>query len=126
MRTRAWAKVKESQPMLLIGSPMFTAFSAWQRINNSKRDPEVTSKEYARGLSHLKSECKLYEYQAAHGRYFLHERPAQATSWCTAEAKRIMDLEEVGRSVSCPSMSIWSSTWRSSNQETHRLHVEQP
>ena len=67
MRRRAWAKIEEEQPMLLIGSPMCTAFSAWQHINNSKRDPEVTSKEYKRVLSHLRFCCELYEYQVAHG-----------------------------------------------------------
>ena len=45
MRDRAWAKVKSEQPLLLIGSPMCTAFSAWQHINNSKRDLATTSKE---------------------------------------------------------------------------------
>jgi hypothetical protein len=99
MRKRAWVKIEEEQPMLLIGSPMCTAFSAWQHINNSKRDPEVTFKEYQRGLSHLRFCCELYEYQVAHGRYFLHEHPAQATSWCTEEVKKIMDLENVDRSV---------------------------
>ena len=82
MRKRAWAKIEEEQPMLLIGSPMCTAFSAWQHINNSKRDPNVTSREYQRGLSHLRFCCEFYDYQVAHGRYFLHEHPAQATSWC--------------------------------------------
>ena len=72
MRSRTWSKIKGEQPMLPIGSPMFTAFSAWQHINNSKRDPKVTSKEYARGLSHLKFCCELYEYQVAHGLHFLH------------------------------------------------------
>ena len=97
MRKRAWAKIEEEQPMLLIGSPMCTAFSAWQHINNSQRDPEVTSKEYERGFCHFRFCCELYEHQAAHGRYLLHEHPAQATSWCTEEVKRIVDLENVDR-----------------------------
>ena len=29
MRERAWAKIKNEQPTLLIGSPTYTAFSAW-------------------------------------------------------------------------------------------------
>ena len=78
---------------------MCTAFSAWQHINNSKRDPAVASKEYARGLSRLRFCCELYIYQVAQGRYFLHEYPAQATSWGTAEVKRILDLEDVDRAV---------------------------
>ena len=78
---------------------MCTALSAWQHINISKRDPAVTFKEYARGLSHFRFYCELYEYQVAHARYFLHEHSSQVTSWCTDEAKRIMNLEEVDRSV---------------------------
>ena len=63
MRSRVWSKIEEEQPMLLIGTPMCMAFSAGQHINNSKRDHKVTSKEYARGLSHLKVCCEFYEYQ---------------------------------------------------------------
>ena len=33
LRNRAWAKVKSEQPLILIGTPMCTAFSAWQHIN---------------------------------------------------------------------------------------------
>ena len=77
MRQRAWAKVKSEEPLLLIGSPMCTAFSAWQYINNVKRDPEVVVKEQARGMRHLSICCELYEYQAAHGRYVLHEHPGR-------------------------------------------------
>ena len=61
MRSRACSKIKGEQPMLLIGSPLCTASSAWQHINNSKRDPKVTFKKYARGLSHFKFCCELYE-----------------------------------------------------------------
>ena len=99
MRDRAWAKIRSEQPLLLKGSPMCTTFSAWQYINNSKRDPAVTSKEYARGLSHLRFCCEFYDYQVVQGRYFLNEHPAQATSWGTAEVKRILDLEDVNRAV---------------------------
>ena len=38
-RRKARAMVLEQKPMLLVGSPMCTAFSAWQHINNKKRDP---------------------------------------------------------------------------------------
>jgi len=99
MRARAWKKLTTEQPLLLIGSPMCTAFSAWQYINNSKRDPAVVAKEYARGLRHLTFCCEMYEYQVSQGRYFLHEHPAQATSWQTQIVKRIMDLEGVARTV---------------------------
>ena len=54
MRSRAWAKVKNEQPLLLIGTPMCTAFSAWQHINKSKRDPEKVSQELEKAMIHLK------------------------------------------------------------------------
>ena len=63
LRERAWAKIKKEQPTLLIGSPMCTAFSAWQYINNTKGDPKVVADEKARGLRHLSFCCELYEYQ---------------------------------------------------------------
>ena len=39
LRERAMAKVKSDRPQLLIGSPMCTVFSTWQRMNNLIRDP---------------------------------------------------------------------------------------
>ena len=44
MRDRAWAKVKSEEPMLLIGSPMCMALSAWQYMNNQKRYPKLLQK----------------------------------------------------------------------------------
>ena len=70
MRARAWKKLTTEQPLVLVGSPMCTAFSAWQHINNSKRDPAVVAKEYARGLRHLTFCCEMYEYQVSQGKYF--------------------------------------------------------
>ena len=43
MRDRAMQKVKDERPMLLVGSPMCTAFSTWQRINDKIRDPYVVA-----------------------------------------------------------------------------------
>ena len=92
------AKIKMEQPTLLIGSPTCTAFSAWQYISNTKRDAKVVAKEKARGRRHLSFCCEVYQYQVSKGRYFVHEHPAQATSWCTEAVKRILGLEGVDRS----------------------------
>ena len=78
---------------------MCTAFSAWQHINNSKRDPEIVASEYAQGLRHPSFCCDLYAYQAENGRYFLHEHTAQATLWHTDVVKKIMNMENVSRTV---------------------------
>ena len=39
MRDRVRKRLLDERPMLLVGSPMCTAFSTWQRINNKIRDP---------------------------------------------------------------------------------------
>ena len=49
VRDRACKKVVEERPMLLVGSPMCTAFSTWQRINDNIRDPMTIAVEFNRG-----------------------------------------------------------------------------
>ena len=53
-RQRARAMVEGEKPMLLIGSPMCTAFSAWQHLNKQRRDPAVIAKEYIRVMVHIR------------------------------------------------------------------------
>ena len=55
--------------------------SAWQRIDNRKRDPESVKKEYTRAMGHIRSCLELYALQVAPGRYLLHEHPARASSF---------------------------------------------
>ena len=52
MRDRALKRVREERPMLLIGSPMCTAFSTWHRINNKIRDKFVVEVERRRAVEH--------------------------------------------------------------------------
>ena len=91
-RRRAREMIEAQRPMLLIGSPMCTAFSAWQFINHKKRDPTVVSREYVRAMVHIRFTMQLYELQLSAGRYFLHEHPAQATSWAEAEVQKIQRM----------------------------------
>ena len=81
MRDEALRRVREEKPLLLIGSPMCTAFSTWQRINDKIRDSAVCAAEKARAVEHLKFSVRLYREQLRNGRYFLHEHPAATTSW---------------------------------------------
>ena len=81
MRAEAERLFDEQQPTLLVGTPMCTAFSTWQFINNTKRDPTIVAAELAAGRLHLAWMCKMYQKQVAAGRLFLHEHPANATSW---------------------------------------------
>ena len=73
MRDRALQRIRTERPMLLIGSPMCTAFSTWQRINNMIRDKYVVECERKRAVMHLEFCIELYREQMKHGRYFAHE-----------------------------------------------------
>ena len=90
-RETALARILKEEPMLLVGSPMCTAFSAWRKLNEHKRDPEVVKKELAKAMVRLRFVCQLYALQAAAGRYFLHEHPVAASSW-----KELCILEVLG------------------------------
>ena len=63
MRERAMEKVKREKPLLLVGSPMCTAFSTWQRINAKIRDPYIVECEKRRAIMHLDFCCELYREQ---------------------------------------------------------------
>ena len=82
-RKAAWAKVLEEKPMLIIGTPMCTVFSAIRNLSNMKRDPRVVAAEMRRAIKHLTFCCDLYRHQVQEGRFFLHEHPQAATSWET-------------------------------------------
>jgi hypothetical protein len=90
MRDRAMKKLKEERPLLLIGSPMCTAFSTWQRINNLIRDPVTVNAEKKRAIVHLEFCMELYREQIRHGRFFVHEHPAYATSWQEPSVEKLM------------------------------------
>ena len=76
--------------MLLVSSPMCTAFSTWQRINNLIRDKYVVECEKRRAVTHLEFCIELYREQMKHGRYFAHEHPAYATSWQEECMKKLL------------------------------------
>ena len=78
MRDRALKKIREERPLLLIGSPMCTAFSTWQRINDKIRCPVTVAAEKRRAVKHLDFCTQLYREQLRNGRYFLHEHPTYA------------------------------------------------
>ena len=66
-RDKARRRLEEEKPILLIGSPMCTAFCTWQRINNLHRDPSVVAKEWTKAMVHLNFVFELYETQRKSG-----------------------------------------------------------
>ena len=90
-RRRAEQLLDEQQPLLLIGSPMCTAFSQLQQIGVNRapgtpgwRDPAKMEENRARAMVHMRFTCHLYHKQLVRGGYFVHKHPGQADSWTKA------------------------------------------
>ena len=80
-REKARQLIHKTKPLLLVGSPMCTWFSLLQNLNKKHMSPEDWNKGYRKATEHIKFVFELYDIQVRSGRYFLHERPATATSW---------------------------------------------
>ncbi len=95
-REKARRLLRAQKPLFLIGSPMCTAWCAWQRLNNLRRDPEITTRELVQARVHLDFVTSLYREQYEAGRFFLHEHPQTAESWSENSIKGILELPGVG------------------------------
>ena len=85
-RRRAWKKIKEEDPYLVIGSPPCTLFSLLQELNiNNNKNKIGWMEEFHRrkleAIEHIDFCCLLYRYQLKRGKHFLHEHPWTARSW---------------------------------------------
>ena len=80
VQDRAEKLLDEQGPDLIVGSPMCTAHSPWQRINRV-RNPMAYKRKKQESRRHLEFVCKIYRRQVEKGKLFLHEHPAQADSW---------------------------------------------
>ena len=98
-REKAENIIDEQQPLLLIGTPMCTAFSNIQYLNKAKRDPEVVRRELAKACVHLNWCCHLYTKQMDRGAYFVHEHRAGATSWRETKVMELLQRQGVKRIV---------------------------
>ena len=95
-RIKARRLLQQARPILLIGSPMCTAFSAWQQLNYAKsQDQEKMRREYLKACVHLEFVAELYRDQLADGRYFLHEHPRSASSWDLSCMQRLQSTAGV-------------------------------
>ena len=81
-REKARQLIRTSHAILLIGSPMCTAFSTWQRLNDARStNMEARQQAYSEACQHIKFVASLYREQLDGGRYFLHEHTQFASSW---------------------------------------------
>lgn len=92
---RAEKLVRDKKALLLIGSPMCSAFSQIQGLNFSKMDAADVQKVIAYGTKHLEFCLKLYKLQHDNGLYFLHEHPWGAKSWDNLLVKQMLELPDI-------------------------------
>ena len=97
MRDRALRKLKEEKPLLRVGSPMCTDWSATMNLNWHKYTEEEKTKRMREARDHLAFCIKLYKMQHANGRYFLHEHPLGAKSWKEENMQDVANLPGVIR-----------------------------
>ncbi len=90
--------LRRHRPYVLIGSPMCTAFSTWQALNQHKfSDPEAKRRAKIEAEVHMRFVISLYYEQIENGRYFIHEHPQWATSWQLEEMAGLMEVPGVIR-----------------------------
>ena len=101
MRDKARRLIKEERPMFLVGSPMCTAFTTWQVLNEQKHNVDQIKLARARveATMHMNFVTELYCEQVNNGRFFLHEHPAMASSWQLRCMKNLMSIPGVERVV---------------------------
>ena len=83
-RQRAISYIKENRPFLVVGSPPCTLFSVLQGLNlykNGEKWRQEFEVRKQQAIQHVEFCAAIYRLQSAAGRYWLHEHPANATSW---------------------------------------------
>ena len=95
MRAKAKHIVKHKSALLLVVSPMCSAFSRLQAFNAKRLGPERVKEMIEYGMKHLTFALDLCEIQRRNGLYFLLEHPAGASSWSTSPMQRMIKREGV-------------------------------
>ena len=94
-KNKAWQRVKEEDPMLIIGFPPCTLFSAlYNLVINQHKHDERWLAEYELALEQAKEHvafcCALYKYQLGRGKHDLHEHPWSASSWKLEQIQELL------------------------------------
>ena len=90
-RDKAERMIRDKRGLLLIGSPMCSAFSQLQSLNRTRIGEEKYQDMVKKGTEHLEFCAKLYKMQMENGLYFIHEHPAGAKSWDNELIRRLTE-----------------------------------
>lgn len=83
------------KPFVLMGAPPCNAFSPLQNLNKAKRSDEENAAIEEEGKTHLHNAVDGYLEQHQNGRFFLHEHPANASSWKDEKIVKLQSLDGV-------------------------------
>ena len=86
---QARERVNRENPLILIGAAAVTVFSSMQNINAKHNIGEAWEEKCTQGLSMLEFAISMYWDQIERGRFFLHEHPANATSWSLPQVQQL-------------------------------------
>ena len=95
MRSKAKAIVKSKAALLLVVSPMCSAFSRLQSFNAARLGEAKVRDMLDMGIKHLNFAMELCEIQRRNGLYFLFEHPAGASSWSVKSVQTMLDKPHV-------------------------------
>ena len=98
-QAKALNKLRREKPLFLIGSPCCREFSTWQALNAARGDAAAYAARKKDAEKHLEFVCTMYREQAEHGRYYLHEHPAGASSWSVPCIENVMAMPGTNRIV---------------------------
>ena len=115
-RAQAQHDMGRQDPMVVIGAPPCTVFSAMQKHQSEiPQHPRM-----GKGMTLLQFAVDVYWDQISRGKFFLHEHPATAASW---DCQSVRDLaEHTGVIVVTGNMCKWGMhvTEEKENQGTDR------
>ena len=95
MRRKAKVIVKSKAALLLIVSPMCSAFSRLQTFNIERLGADKVRDMLKMGVKHLNFAMELCEMQRQNGLYFLFEHPSGASSWSVHSVQRMLSKSGV-------------------------------
>ena len=98
-RAEFWRILRDEKPDLVLMSPECKAFFIMMSSNWQRMSPEEQKRVQAEGLAMLHFCVLVAQFQLDHGRYFLFEHPASATSWASHMLHWLLQQQTVFRIV---------------------------
>ena len=96
-RQRAWRRLKEEDPDLIMICPPCGPFSQMQAINYSRMSRGKAIALLGEGVEHLEFAMRVFEWQARRGRIAIFEHPELSKAWEEECVQRAAALPGVAR-----------------------------